>query len=106
MIFSFRVNSSAFSVSRTLLPTQTVYVPCSRIKALSKILPAYTGAENLADIMEQSDPEEISYNLAVTDTDSLVVIVKALGYYIGEGIDENILGALQREAVSVLKTRF
>ena len=74
--------------------------------ALSKILPAYTGAENLADIMEQSDPEEISYNLAVTDTDSLVVIVKALGYYIGEGIDENILGALQREVVSVLKTRF
>ena len=74
--------------------------------ALSKILPAYTGTENLADIMEQSDPEKISYNLAVTDTDSLVVIVKALGYYIGEGIDENILGALQREAVSVLKTRF
>ena len=74
--------------------------------ALSKILPAYTGTENLADIMEQSDPEEISYNLAVTDTDSLVVIVKALGYYIGEGIDENILGALQREVVSVLKTRF
>ena len=74
--------------------------------ALSKILPAYTGAENLAEIMELSDPEEISYNLAVTDTDSLVVIVKALGYYIGEGIDENILGALQREVVSVLKTRF
>lgn len=73
---------------------------------LSKVFPAYTGAENLADVIELSDPQDISNNLAVTDTDSLAVIVKALGYYISEGADENILGAVQREAVFILKTRF
>ncbi len=73
---------------------------------LVKIVPDYTGKESIAELIQSSDLQDIFNSISVVDTDSLVVIIKALGYYIGEGENEEILGLVQQEAVSVLKTRF
>ncbi len=74
--------------------------------ALNKIIPTYTGAENLVGSMMLCDPQVIKSSIASTDTDTLIVIFKALGYHIGQGEDANILGMVQQNVLSTLKTRF
>lgn len=74
--------------------------------ALSRIIPTYTGMEDLAGAMMLCDPQTIKANIAATDTDSLIVIFKALGYYIGQGGDANVLGMVQQNVLATLKTRF
>ena len=74
--------------------------------ALSRIVPTYTGMEDLAGAMMLCDPQTIKANIAATDTDSLIVIFKALGYYIGQGGDANVLGMVQQNVLATLKTRF
>ncbi len=75
-------------------------------RELGRIVPTYTGFENLAGAMMLCDPQTIKNNIAATDTDTLLVIFKALGYYIGQGGDTNILGMVQQNVLSTLKTRF
>ncbi len=75
-------------------------------RALGRIVPTYTGFENLAGAMMLCDPQIIKNNIAATDTDTLLVIFKALGYYIGQGGDTNVLGMVQQNVLSTLKTRF
>lgn len=74
--------------------------------ALGKIIPTYTGIENLATAMMLCDPRSIKASIAVTDTDTLLVIFKALGFYIGQGVDANVLGMVQQNVLATLKTRF
>lgn len=74
--------------------------------ALGRIVPTYTGIENLAGAMMLCDPQTIKASIAVTDTDTLIVIFKALGFYIGQGADANILGMVQQNVLATLKTRF
>lgn len=74
--------------------------------ALSRIVPTYTGIENLAGAMMLCDPQTIKASIAATDTDTLIVIFKALGFYIGQGADANILGMVQQNVLATLKTRF
>lgn len=74
--------------------------------ALSRIIPTYTGMEDLAGAMMLCDPQSIKANIAATDTDNLLVIFKALGYYIGQGGDANVLGMVQQNVLATLKTRF
>jgi len=74
--------------------------------ALGKIVPTYTGIENLAGAMMLCDPQSIKASIAATDTDTLLVIFKALGFYIGQGGDANILGMVQQNVLATLKTRF
>ena len=74
--------------------------------ALSRIVPTYTGMEDLAGAMMLCDPQSIKANIAATDTDNLLVIFKALGYYIGQGGDANVLGMVQQNVLATLKTRF
>lgn len=74
--------------------------------ALSRIVPTYTGMEDLAGAMMLCDPHTIKANIAATDTDSLIVIFKALGFYIGQGGDANVLGMVQQNVLATLKTRF
>lgn len=74
--------------------------------ALSRIVPTYTGMEDLAGAMMLCDPQTIKANIAATDTDNLLVIFKALGYYIGQGGDANVLGMVQQNVLATLKTRF
>lgn len=74
--------------------------------ALSRIVPTYTGIENLAGAMMLCDPQSIKASIAATDTDTLIVIFKALGFYIGQGADANILGMVQQNVLATLKTRF
>ena len=74
--------------------------------ALGRIVPTYTGIENLAGAMMLCDPQSIKANIAATDTDTLIVIFKALGFYIGQGGDANVLGMVQQNVLATLKTRF
>lgn len=74
--------------------------------AIGKIVPTYSGIENLASAMMLCDPQEIKDKIAATDTDTLIVIFKALGYYIGIGGDQNVLGLVQQNVLTTLKTRF
>lgn len=74
--------------------------------ALSRIVPTYTGIENLAGAMMLCDPQSIKASIAATDTDTLIVIFKALGFYIGQGADANILGMVQKNVLATLKNRF
>ncbi len=74
--------------------------------ALSRIVPTYTGMEDLAGAMMLCDPQKIKTNIATTDTDNLIVIFKALGFYIGLGGDANIIGMVQQNVLATLKTRF
>ena len=74
--------------------------------ALGRIVPTYTGIENLAGAMMLCDPQSIKASIAATDTDTLIVIFKALGFYIGQGGDANVLGMVQQNVLATLKTRF
>lgn len=74
--------------------------------AINKIVPTYTGAEDLATAMMQCNPQNIKDRVAASDTDTLLVIFKAIGYYIGIGADQSILGLVQQYVLSTLKTRF
>lgn len=74
--------------------------------AINIIVPTYTGAEDLATAMMQCNPQDIKDRVAATDTDTLLVIFKAIGYYIGIGADQSILGLVQQYVLSTLKTRF
>lgn len=74
--------------------------------AINKIIPTYTGAEDLATAMMQCNPQDIKDRVAASDTDTLLVIFKAIGYYIGVGADQSILGLVQQYVLSTLKTRF
>ena len=73
--------------------------------AINIIVPTYTGAEDLATAMMQCNPQDIKDRVAATDTDTLLVIFKAIGYYIGIGADQSILGLVQQYVLSTLKTR-
>lgn len=74
--------------------------------AISRIIPTYTGAVDVETAMLQCNPQEIKDRVAATDTDTLLVIFKALGYYVGIGANPNVLGLVQQNVLSVLKTRF
>ena len=74
--------------------------------AINKIIPTYTGTEDLASAMMQCNPQDIKDKIAASDTDTLLVIFKAIGYYIGIGADQNVLGLVQQNVLSTLKTRF
>lgn len=74
--------------------------------AINKIIPTYTGAEDLATAMMQCKPQDIKDKVAATDTDTLLVIFKAIGYYIETGADQSVFGLVQQNVLSVLKTRY
>lgn len=74
--------------------------------ALGRIVPTYTGIENLAGAIMLCNPQSVKANIAATDTDTLIVIFKALGFYIGQGGDVNVLGMVQQNVLATLKTRF
>jgi len=74
--------------------------------ALARIVPNYTGMENLAGAMMLCDPQTIKQNISATDTETLFVIYKALGYYMAQGGDANVLGMVQQNVMATLKTRF
>lgn len=74
--------------------------------AINRLIPTYTGAEDLATAMLQCNPQNIKDNVAAADSDTLLVAFKALGYYIGLGADQNVLGLVQQNVLSVLKTRY
>lgn len=74
--------------------------------ALGRIVPTYTGIENLAGAMMLCESQSIKTNIATTDTDTLIIIFKALGFYIGQGGDVNVLGMIQQDVLATLKTRF
>lgn len=79
---------------------------CYMDAALNKIVPTYTGNESLENAMLLCDPQNIKANISAVDTDTLLVIFKALGYYINQGGDVNILGIVQRNVLDALKIRF
>ena len=74
--------------------------------ALARIVPTYTGMENLAGALMLCDPQLIKANIEATDTDTLLVVFKALGFYIGQGGDAKVLGIVQQNVLTTLKTRF
>ena len=74
--------------------------------AINKIIPTYTGTEDLASAMMQCNPQDIKDRVSASDTDTLLVVFKAIGYYIGIGADQNVLGLVQQNVLSTLKTRF
>lgn len=73
--------------------------------ALSKIVPDYTGTEPIVNALMRCDPQAIKANIAASDTETLLIIFKALGYYIGQGGDANVLGSVQQNVLTTLKTR-
>lgn len=73
--------------------------------ALGRLIPTFTGFENLSGVIMICDQKILSNNIALTDTDTLFVAFKALCYYMGQGCDANTLGAVRQEIVSVLKSR-
>lgn len=73
--------------------------------ALGRLIPTFTGIENLSGVIMICDQKILSNNIALTDTDTLFVAFKALCYYMGQGCDANTLGAVRQEIVSVLKSR-
>lgn len=73
--------------------------------ALNKIIPTFTGIENLAGSLMLCDPQTIQTSIAATDTDTLIIIFKALGYHMGQGTDPQILGPVQQYVLSTLKQR-
>ena len=74
--------------------------------ALATIVPSYTGLENLVGAMMLCDPQTIKQNISDSDTDTLFVIYKALGYYISKGDDTGILGMVRQNVMATLKARF
>lgn len=75
-------------------------------RALGEIIANYTGAESLTSVLMLYSPDVIKGNIAATDTDTLFVIFKALGYYMAMGGDKNILGLVQNNVLQTLKARF
>lgn len=74
-------------------------------RALAKVIPTYTGNENIVEMISLCNPQIISSNIATADTDTLIVVLKALGFYIELGFDINVLGNVQQNVLAVLKTR-
>lgn len=74
--------------------------------ALSQIIPTYTGIENLAGAIMLCNPHSINGSITTVDTDTLLVILKALGFYMDQGADSNVLGVVQQNVLDTLKTRF
>lgn len=75
-------------------------------EALMKIIPTYNGNDDVASAMMLCNPQDIKSNISATDTDTLLVVFKALGYYIGLGSDPNVLGMVQQSVLATLKSRF
>lgn len=74
--------------------------------ALNKIIPNYTGIQNLTTMAMLCDPQSIMENISETDTDTLIVVFKALGVYMGQGQKSYALGVIQNNVLETLKTRF
>ena len=74
--------------------------------ALGKIIPTYTGAENLVGAIMLCDPQTVKGNIAAADTDTLLVIFKALDFYIGQSGDAELLNIVKQSVLEALKTRF
>ncbi|MBR4867934.1 MAG: DUF805 domain-containing protein [Clostridia bacterium] len=86
-----------------------VYTPEAKIvmdSALSRVIPTYSGRENLANALMLCDPQSIKATITATDTDTLFVLFKALRYYMEQGVDANVLGVVQQNVVATLKQRF
>lgn len=73
--------------------------------ALSSVVPTYTGNENLAQAVMLCNPQDIKSNINASDTERLFVLYKALGYYMGLGVDPNILGMIRKHVLFILKGR-
>lgn len=84
------------------MPTSKVILDSN----LRKIIPTYSGAENLATAMMTCDPQEIKKRIQDTDTDSLLIIYKAFDYYMSIGMNRNVLGMVQQNVLLTLKNRF
>ena len=74
--------------------------------ALNKIIPNYTGIQNLTTMAMLCDPQSIMENISETDTDTLIVVFKALSVYMGQGQKSYALGVIQNNVLETLKTRF
>lgn len=83
-----------------------LYTPAAKNmmdSALRKILPSYTGTENIVEVLMYYDPQSIKQSIAITDIDSLMIILKALDFYIKQGNDPNVLGLVQQNVFIALK---
>lgn len=74
-------------------------------EALRRLIPTYTGIENLSGAIMICDKKILSGSIASANTNTLFMAFKALCYYMGQGCDVNILGSVRQEIVSVLKSR-
>lgn len=74
-------------------------------RALSEIVPTYTGSENLASAMMLCDPQTIKANIAAADTQLLKVVTEAIDSHIANGEDESILSLVKQNVIETLCAR-
>ena len=67
---------------------RNLYTPDGRMiidRALSNIVPTFSGREGLAGAIMQCNPQDIKANIDVCDKDTLLVISKGLHFYMAQG---------------------
>jgi len=73
--------------------------------AIARIIPTFTGSENLSEVIVKCDPQMIDIKIGTADTSTLFAAFSALEYYIANGADKNVLGVVQLKIISAVKAR-
>ncbi len=95
-------------MSRQMAPTNlnTLEARYTLEKAVKAIVPNYDEDDKLANAMMLCSPQLINQKIAGADTNKLLLILKALDYYIARGEDADIVGTVRQNVLSALKKRF
>ncbi len=74
-------------------------------QVMMQLIPTFHGTGNLAMAVSGCNPQEIHDRIAAADVNALMAAFKTLGYRIGQGEDQNILGRVQHDVLCALKDR-
>ncbi len=102
-----RTDEDIYRMSQYHEPIDTSTLEAKRVMdaAIARILPGYNGTEDPAAAFVRNDPQNIRNAVSAADTDTLIVIFKALGCYMERGSDAGILGKVRSSVLETLKKR-
>ena len=72
---------------------------------LKSIAPSYMPGTDLSSALMLTSPATVKRAVLLLDTDSLFVVLKAIGVHIARGEDVNVLTLVQKDIVDTLKVR-